>query len=84
VLDSFKHYTESTGDRSFEHNLMSGYKYRKNAFLLPDGTPKYYHHKSMPFDIQCSSQAIDTPVFFHDCDPDGLELALKVAKWTLE
>ena len=84
VLDSFKHYTESTGDRRFEQNLMSGYKYWKNTFFLPDGTPKYYNHKTLPIDIQCCSQAIDTLVFFYDRDPDGLGLALKVAKWTIE
>ena len=84
VLDSFKHYTESTGDNRFEKNLMSGYKYWKNIFFLPDGTPKYYNHKTMPIDIQCCSQAIDTLVFFYDRDPDGLGLALKVAKWTIE
>ncbi len=84
VLDSFKHYTESTGDSRFEQNLMSGYQYWKNTFFLPDGTPKYYHHKTMPIDIQCCSQAIDTLVFFCDRDPDGLGLALEVAKWTIE
>ena len=84
VLDSFKHYTESTGDSRFEQNLMSGYKYWKNTFFLQDGTPKYYDHKTRPIDIQCCSQAIDTLVFFSDRDPDGLGLALKVAKWTIE
>ena len=84
VLDSFKHYTDSTGDSRFEQNLMSGYNYWKNTFLLPDGTPKYYNNKTLPIDIQCCSQAIDTLVFFHDRDPDGLGLALKVAKWTIE
>jgi uncharacterized protein YyaL (SSP411 family) len=84
VLDSLKHYTESTGDRQFEQNLMTGYKYWKSTFFLPDGTPKYYQHKTRPIDIQCCSQAIDTLVFFYDRDPGGLELALKVAKWTIE
>ncbi len=68
----------------FEQNLMSGYKYWKNTFFLPDGTPKYYNHKTLPIDIQCCSQAIDTLVFFHDRDPESLALALKVAKWTIE
>ncbi len=84
VLDSFKHYTDSTGDGRFEQNLMSGYKYWKNTFFLADGTPKYYNHKTMPIDIQCCSQAIDTLVFFNDRDPDGLGLVLRVAKWTIE
>jgi polysaccharide biosynthesis protein VpsJ len=84
VLDCFKYYAECTGDHRFEDNLQRGYEYWKSAFLLPDGTPKYYNYKVLPLDIQCSSQAIDTLVFFHDRDPESLPLALKVAKWTIE
>jgi len=83
VLDSFKHYAESTGDHSFDQNLKSGYEYWKTTFFLPDGTPRYYDHKTLPIDIQCSSQAIDTLVFFSDSDPESLPLALKVAQWTI-
>jgi polysaccharide biosynthesis protein VpsJ len=84
VLDSFKHYIESTGDDRFESNLMKGYSYWKNTFFLPDGTPKYYNNKILPIDIQCCSQAIDTLVFFSDRDLDSVALALKVARWTIE
>jgi hypothetical protein len=83
VLDCFKHYVQSTGDTRFEANLRSGYSYWKSAFFLADGTPKYYYNKTLPLDIQCSSQAIDTLVFFSDLDPDALPLALKVARWTI-
>jgi hypothetical protein len=84
VLDCFKYYGESTGDRSFDEQLMNGYRYWKDSFFLPDGTPRYYNHKTQPLDIQCSSQAIDTLTFFSDRDPDSVPLALKVAKWTIE
>ncbi len=84
VLDSFKHYSESTSDGQFDKQMMSGYEYWKNTFFLSDGTPKYYNHKTQPLDIQCSSQAIDTLVFFCDRDPESLPLALKVAKWTID
>jgi hypothetical protein len=84
VLDSFKHYTKSTGDDRFHKTPMSGYEYWKNTFFLPDRTPKYYNYKTLPIDIQCCSQAIDTVVFFCDCDSESLPLALKVAKWTTE
>jgi hypothetical protein len=83
VLDSFKYYAQSTGDDRFNQNMMSGYGYWKKTFFLPDGTPRYYDYKTLPLDIQCSSQAIDTLVFFHDRDPEGLPLALKVAQWTI-
>ncbi len=84
VLDSFKYYVESTNDDRFVQNMMNGYKYWKRTFFLPNGVPRYYHYKTLPVDIQCSSQAIDTLVFFHDRDPDGIALASRVAKWTIE
>lgn len=84
VLDSFKYYIESTGDDRFLKNMTRGYEYWKKTFFLPDGTPRYYDYKTLPLDIQCCSQAIDTLVFFHDRDPESLSLALKVANWTIE
>jgi hypothetical protein len=83
VLDCFKHYGESTRDDRFDEKMMSGYEYWKKTFFLADGTPRYYDHQTLPLDIQCSSQAIDTLVFFSDRDPDSLSLALKVAQWTI-
>jgi rhamnogalacturonyl hydrolase YesR len=83
VLDCFKHYAQSTGDDRFDQKLMNGYEYWKKTFFLSDGTPRYYNHKTLPLDIQCSSQAIDTLVFFCDRDPESLPLAVKVAQWTI-
>lgn len=83
VLDSFNQYSQSTGDRRFEDNLQNGYSFWKKTFFLPDGTPRYYDHRTLPLDIQCSSQAIDTLVFFSDRDPGAQQLALKVAQWTI-
>jgi len=84
VLDCFKHYIGSTGDHRFEKNLQAGYDYWKKTFFLEDGTPRYYDFKTLPIDIQCSSQAIDTLVFFSDRDPESVSLALRVARWTIE
>src|ERR1041385_68053 len=84
VLDSFKHYSDATGDTEFEENLASGYQYWKDTFFLEDGTPRYYNHKTLPLDIQCCSQAIDTLVFFADRDTEALTLALKVALWPIQ
>ncbi|MGA8022828.1 MAG: hypothetical protein WA361_05950 [Candidatus Acidiferrales bacterium] len=84
VLDCFKYYITATGDDRFQAKLDAGYEYWKNTFFLPDGTPRYYDRKTLPIDIQCSSQAIDTLVFFHDRDPGNLTLALNIAKWTID
>jgi rhamnogalacturonyl hydrolase YesR len=83
VLDCFKYYARSTGDERFNQQLTNGYEYWKKTFFLSDGTPRYYDYKTLPLDIQCSSQAIDTLVFFHDRDPESLPLAVKVAQWTI-
>jgi len=84
VLDCLKHYQVGTGDDSFAAATARGYQYWKSTFFLPDGTPRYYDNKTLPLDIQCSSQAIDTLVFFQDQDPDSLRLAVQVARWTIE
>jgi len=84
VLDCFKIYSESTGDRQFDRQLADGFNYWKRTFFLADGTPRYYSHKTMPLDIQCSSQAIDTLVLFRSMDPESVDLAAKVARWTIE
>ena len=65
---------DSTGDARFDKKVMKGYEYWKGTFFLPDGTPRYYNSKTLPLDIQCSSQAIDTLVFFHDRDPEIFRL----------
>jgi hypothetical protein len=83
VLDCFLHYEQSTKDMRFHEKLLHGYRYWKETFFLPDGTPKYYNRKALPFDIQCSSQAIDSLVFFRQIDPDAPALGLKVAKCTI-
>lgn len=84
VLDCFKYYSDSTGDRQFDKVMMDGFCYWRNTFFLYDGTPRYYDKKTLPIDIQCSSQAIDTLVFFADRDPETITLAAKVAEWTIE
>jgi len=84
VLDSLKHYADFAGDRQFEQCMIDGYNYWKTSFFVPDGTPKYYDHKTLPIDIQCCSQAIDTLVCFHDKDSASLSLAIEIAKWTIQ
>ena len=84
MLDCFKFYEEATDDKRFDNHMMRGYEYWKKTFFLPDGTPRYYNYKTLPLDIQCSSQAIDTLVFFNDRDPGNLPLAVQVAQWTIK
>lgn len=83
-LDCLKRYIEGTRDRTWEDHLHRGYDFFKNNFFEPDGMPKYYHDKSYPIDIQCASQAIDTLAFFSAHDPEAIQLARKVAGWTIQ
>lgn len=83
VLDCFRHFALSSKDDRFNDVMMRGYRYWKNTFFLTDGTPRYYCQKTLPLDIQCSSQAIDTFRFFGDLDADAMPMALKTAEWTI-
>lgn len=84
VLDSAKYFMEGSGDWTHRGRVSRGYDYWKQTFFLADGTPRYYDFKTIPLDIQCCSQAIDTLVFFNDWDVESLDLAKKVADWTID
>jgi hypothetical protein len=83
-LDALKCYIESSCDKTYEHNLKKGFEFFKSNFFEPTGRPKYYHNRTYPIDSQCVSQAITTLVNFSAYDGSSLQLALKVAKWTIE
>lgn len=82
-LDSLKSYIDNTGERSFDENLRRGFRFYKNNFFEPNGRPKYYHNRVYPVDSQCAAQAIETLVNFSELDESALEMAIKVAKWTI-
>jgi hypothetical protein len=82
-LDSLKCYIENTGDVEFSNHLTKGFQFFKKNFFEPSGRPKYYNNRAYPIDIQCASQAIDTLAYFAEDDPESLELAIKVADWTI-
>jgi rhamnogalacturonyl hydrolase YesR len=82
-LDCLKRYIDSTGDQEFQQCLRSGFQYFALNFFDADERPKYYQDKTDPIDIQCAAQAIDTLAFFSDSEPGSLDLATKVARWTI-
>jgi rhamnogalacturonyl hydrolase YesR len=83
-LDSLKCYIESTGDETWRPNLRVALNYYQQHFFEDDGCPKYYHNRRYPVDSQCAAQSIETLSAFSDQDPDCLQLAVKVARWTIE
>jgi rhamnogalacturonyl hydrolase YesR len=82
-LDSLKTYLESTGDDQWRSNFKTGLDYYKRHFFEDDGCPKYYHDRRYPVDSQCAAQSIESLAAFSDDDPECLELAVKVARWTI-
>jgi rhamnogalacturonyl hydrolase YesR len=83
-LDSLKCYIENTGDEAWRPNLLNGLEFFKAHFFEASGRPKYYHTRTYPVDSQCAAQAIETLAEFSDLDPSCLDLAVKVARWTIE
>jgi len=83
-LDSLKRYIEATNDHEYDEKLRKGIRYFKEHFFNKDGCPRYYHNRTYPIDIQCSSQAIETLTYFSDHDDESLEMACRVAMWTIQ
>lgn len=83
-LDALKCYIENTDDKTYENNLKKGFEFFKNNFFEKSGRPKYYHNRTYPIDSQCAAQAIETLANFSDYDLSSMDLAMKVAKWTIK
>jgi hypothetical protein len=83
-LSSLKCYIDNTGDTTYTGHLSRGLQFFKTHLFTEDGKPKYYHNRLYPIEIQCASQSIETLASFAPEDCSALELAKKVAKWTIE
>jgi rhamnogalacturonyl hydrolase YesR len=83
-LDSLKTYIDNTGDTKYLNKMNAGLEFYKNNFFEENGRPKYYNNRTYPVDSQCASQAIETLAKFSVSDPASLNLAKKVAAWTIE
>jgi rhamnogalacturonyl hydrolase YesR len=82
-LDSLRHYIDATQDESLLPHLTRGLAFFKAHFTEENGRPRYYHDRTYPVDIQCAAQAIDTFSLLADLDGECLELATRVAGWTI-
>ena len=83
-LDSLRTYIESTGDDNWLASLQKGLEFYKAHFFEENGCPKYYHNRRYPVDSQCAAQSIESLAAFSSGDPECLELAVKVAQWTIQ
>ena len=84
-LDAILGYQLNSGNTEFQPVLDKGLQFYVDHFFTPEGGPKYYWDRAYKFDIQSASQAIDTLTLFsrHFRRPDLLDLAEKVARWTI-
>ncbi len=83
VLEALEYYVRACGGQECERVLRKGYNYYLETFFGPDGTPRYYHNKTRPLDIQCASHGIQACVNLRQLDPRSVDLARLVAQWTI-
>jgi hypothetical protein len=83
VLESFYRHLQYTADKSFIDQLELGYKFFRDTFFEKNGTPRFYDTKKTPLDIQCASQGIQTLVTLKELSPDSLQIAQRIAHWTI-
>jgi len=83
-LDSLRRYLSSTGDDSFRGNFERGLRYFAAVFFDESARPRYYHNNTYPLDIQSASQAIETLAGCAQLSTSCLQLACRVAHWTID
>lgn len=84
-LDSLLDFQRNTGSAEFEPCMLRGLDFYITHFFREDGAPKYYWDREYKFDIQSSSQAIDTLLLFgaYLHRPELTQTAKRVAGWTI-
>ncbi|SRR5258706_428182 len=83
VLEALDIFSRDAGTDKYQEALRRGYDFFVKTFFKVDGTPRYYDHKTLPIDIQCASQAIQTLISLRALHPESVALAVKVAHWTI-
>jgi len=83
VLEALDIYCRCGGNGDFHPALEKGYRFYLDTFFKADGTPRYYHHKTTPIDIQCASHGIQALVNLQKLDARSLAVARRVAHWTI-
>jgi hypothetical protein len=63
--------------------VVRGYEFWRERFFLADGWPKYYHSSAHPADAHSAGAAVVACVELADIETDALELARRVARWSL-
>jgi len=84
VIDSLLEAHSLSGETCVPRKAIErSFAFWRKAFFLDDGTPRYYHNRTYPLDIQCAAQAIETFANYCELDATALEDACKVLRWTV-
>ena len=67
-----------------EAALRRGYAFWRERFFLANGWPKYYADRLYPADAHAAGAAIVALAELRWLDPDALDLATRIAGWTME
>jgi hypothetical protein len=67
-----------------EPALVHGFEFWKERFFLSNGWPKYYPNRLYPADVHSTAAAIVTLVELRGRFPGTLELAERIASWSIE
>jgi hypothetical protein len=84
VLESVHYYSIYSGDETYQSALEKGFHYYVDTFFAENGIPKYYNNKMRPLDIQCASQGIQTLVNLRRYHSNSIDIAKRVASWTIK
>lgn len=64
--------------------IEQGYRFYREHLFTPDGIPKHREHSLHPIDIHSCAEAMVCLTALGQRFPEGLELAQRVARWTVE
>ncbi|MBC7931274.1 MAG: hypothetical protein H7Z38_12000 [Rubrivivax sp.] len=74
---------DSDASDEIRRAIKRGYAFWRTSFFLADGWPKYYHQSAYPADAHSAGAGIVALVELRGLEPDSLELATRVARWTV-
>ncbi|MGZ5434956.1 MAG: delta-aminolevulinic acid dehydratase [Pyrinomonadaceae bacterium] len=75
---------EGHGNLDLESALVRGFEFWKERFFLSNGWPQYYPNRLYPADVHSTAAAIVTLVELRGRFPGTLELAERIASWSIE
>jgi uncharacterized protein YyaL (SSP411 family) len=70
-------------DPELNNALQRGFTFWSERFFLADGWPKYYHDSLYPADAHAAATAIITLLELRTLDSGALQLAERIAAWTI-